>query len=127
MMAARAPPASALIPDLSETHCCNGLGGNGCTDGAGAVDLHERKHKYWPRRGAWCSVTPGTSACAPGTIDVVSGSPEDCLRERNNLCPTILNLGLQSTLAMLQPTLSSPSREKFDIVDRPHPQTSEGF
>ena len=25
------------------------------------------------------------------------------------------------------PTLSSPTREKFDIVDRPHPQTSEGF
>ena len=26
-----------------------------------------------------------------------------------------------------EPTLSSPTREKFDIVDRPHPQTSEGF
>jgi hypothetical protein len=26
-----------------------------------------------------------------------------------------------------EPTLSSPTQEKFDIVDRPHPQTSEGF
>jgi hypothetical protein len=26
--------------------------------------------------------------------------------------------------AYLEPTLSSPTREKFDIVDRPHPQTS---
>jgi hypothetical protein len=25
------------------------------------------------------------------------------------------------------PTLSSPTQEKFDIVDRAHPQTSEGF
>src|SRR5207253_7959077 len=25
------------------------------------------------------------------------------------------------------PTLSSPIQEKFDIVDRPHPQTSAGF
>jgi len=27
----------------------------------------------------------------------------------------------------LYPTLSSSTRKKFDIVDRPHPQTSEGF
>jgi group II intron reverse transcriptase/maturase len=27
----------------------------------------------------------------------------------------------------MEPTLSSPTQEKFDIVDRPHPQTSEGF
>ena len=27
----------------------------------------------------------------------------------------------------LDPTLSSSTRKKFDIVDRPHPQTSEGF
>ena len=26
-----------------------------------------------------------------------------------------------------EPTLSSPSREKFDTADRPLPQTSEGF
>jgi hypothetical protein len=25
------------------------------------------------------------------------------------------------------PTLSNPIQEKFDIVDRPHPQTSEGL
>jgi wyosine [tRNA(Phe)-imidazoG37] synthetase (radical SAM superfamily) len=31
------------------------------------------------------------------------------------------------TSKVFYPTLSSPTREKFDIVDRPHPQTSEGF
>ena len=34
-----------------------------------------------------------------------------------------LNSGMQD----IQPTLSSPTQKKFDIVDRPHPQTSEGF
>jgi len=29
--------------------------------------------------------------------------------------------------ALFDPTLSSPTREKCDIVDRPHPQTSVGW
>jgi hypothetical protein len=31
---------------------------------------------------------------------------------------------LQYSSRLTKPTLSSPTREKFDIVDRPHPQTS---
>jgi hypothetical protein len=34
---------------------------------------------------------------------------------------------VKSANSYLEPTLSSPTREKFDIVDRPHPQTSVGF
>jgi hypothetical protein len=39
----------------------------------------------------------------------------------------IMRYDLLYALGMLKPTLSSPTREKFDLVGRPHPQTSEGF
>ena len=34
---------------------------------------------------------------------------------------------LHLAYCLLEPTLSSPTREKCDIVDRPHPQTSVGW
>jgi Transposase DDE domain len=39
----------------------------------------------------------------------------------------VVALAQKGILFIFDPTLSNPTREKFDIVDRPHPQTSVGF
>ena len=57
-------------------------------------------------------------------VIVLLASDDECLHKTGcHLRALYQKAGFQ----VLYPTLSSPTREKFDIVDRPQPQTSAGF
>jgi len=43
-----------------------------------------------------------------------------------HLCGEVNYVARMTQMTILPPTLSNPSREKFDKDDRPLPQTSEG-
>jgi hypothetical protein len=59
------------------------------------------KRQTWVRYRSWSRITSGVLLSVLGAVQY-------------------------GTSKVFYPTLSSPTREKFDIVDRPHPQTSEG-